>query len=54
MNILLMCGLHLVPGDICVVTTAETWAGDLPTFMQGHKYPSLLREASLTVFLHHL
>lgn len=53
--VLLMCVLDLVPDDICVVTTTETWAGDFPTCIHTEIFTALLRvEASQTGFFHHL
>lgn len=50
-----VCVLHLVPDDICVVTTIETWAEDFPACTHEQVFTALLRlETSQAVFLHHL
>ena len=50
-----MCVLYLVPDDRCVVTTVETWAGHLPTFIPLQHYTALLRRgASHTGSRHHV
>lgn len=52
---LYLCSDYLVPSDICVVTTVETWAGDRPPLTQEQAFTVLLRlEAFQAAPLHHL